>query len=294
MSFHSVEQIATFEQFNLDFDPSSWVRTVNHHFDEVTSIVNVHQPGLYISMIGKCQCQTLNKGMDRQKDYSHNYMVALVDESCPSYMNFPSDSTWQTFSIHLSLDHLEKRSILPELTTNVTHNVPQVRLAEAGPIPVDILQCCEAVWDCELQGFERELFIKAKAQEVLALFLHQHRLKSQATKNIRIDQLNHALNHIQMNLQLDWPLSAVARLAGSNRTYVKQDIKQLLGMSFRDWLRKIRIETAQKRLASSQPITDIAHDIGFKSQAHFATLFKSEVGVTPSEYRQALFIRHSA
>ncbi|MBJ7538094.1 helix-turn-helix transcriptional regulator [Marinomonas transparens] len=294
MSYHSVEDIATFEHFNLGFDARSWVRSVNHRFIEDTLVENISEPGLYISMFGKCQGQTLNDGMDRQRDYSHQYMVTLVDQPCSGHMHFPNNSIWQTLSIMLPLHGRDEQPLVPELRANFPHAVPQIRLAELGPVPRDILRCCEAVWECTFKGFERELFIKAKAQEVLALFLHKRRQQRQAPETLRMTQLGNVLNHIKTHLAQDWPLSAVASLAGSNRTYVKQDIKDLKGVSFREWLKQARLEAAYEQLAGGESITQIAHNVGFRSQAHFATLFKSEVGVTPSEYRQSLLIKHSA
>jgi AraC-like DNA-binding protein len=267
---------------------------VNHQFDKDTSVSNVHQPGICLSMLGKCQAQTLNKGMQSERDLSHHYFVAVVDEACPSHMHFPQNSTWQTLSILLPLEHLHKSSILSDLHTNVPHQVPQIRLAEIGSLPLDILQCCEAVWQCTMKGFERELFIRAKAQEALALFLHQHRQMHEVNATPRVNQLNEILHHVQTNLGQEWSLSSVARLAGSNRTYVKQDIKALIGLSFRDWLKQARIDAARVQLSGEEPIAEIAHNVGFKSQAHFATLFKSELGVTPSEYRQSLSMKNSA
>jgi AraC-like DNA-binding protein len=293
VSYHSVESIATFEHFNLDFDAQSWVRSVNHRFLEDTLVENVSKPGLYISMFGKCQGQTLNNGMDQQRDYSHQYMVTLVDQPCSGHMRFPNNSVWQTLSIMLPLNKLQENSLLPQLHSNFPHAVPQIRLAELGPVPRDILRCCEAVWDCTFKGFERELFIKAKAQEVLALFLHKRRQHHPAPETSRMAQLGNVLSHIKTNLAQDWPLSTVANLAGSNRTYVKQDMKELIGLSFRDWLRQVRLEKACEQLTGNISITEIAHNVGFKSQAHFATLFKSELGVTPSEYRQSLFMKHN-
>lgn len=291
MTYHAVEDIATFEDFNLDVDELSWVRSVNHRFIEDTLVENTNKPGLYISMFGKCQGQTLNDGMDRRRDYSHQYMVTLVDKPCSGHMLFPSNSIWQTLSIMLPLTKLHEKTLLPSLRSNFHHDVPQIKLAELGPVPRDILRCCEAVWDCTFEGFERELFIKAKAQEVLALFLHKRRQPKAILENSRMALLNNVLSHIQTNLSQNWPLSTVASLAGSNRTYVKKDIKELLGVSFSDWLRQVRLEAARELLAGKESITQISHNVGFKSQAHFATLFKSETGVTPSEYRQSLLIQ---
>lgn len=290
MSYLSVENIASFE--HLNFDGQSWVRSVNHRFLEDTLVENITKPGLYISMFGKCQGQTLNNGMDQHRDYSHQYMVVLVDQTCSGHMRFSNNSVWQTLSIMLPLNKLQENSLLPQLQSNFPHAVPQIRLAELGPVPRDILRCCEAIWGCTFEGFERELFIKAKAQEALALFLHKRRQQHTLPTTSRMSRLNHVLNHIQANLAQDWPLSDVANLAGSNRTYVKQDIKALVGVNFRDWLKQVRLEEACKQLTENIPITEIAHNIGFKSQAHFATLFKNELKVTPSEYRQSLLMKY--
>ena len=294
MSQHSLENISTFEHFNLGLDAQSSVRLVNHRFTEDTVIEHIYPPGLYISMLGQCQCETLNEGTDKQRNYNHQYVVALVDQSSTSRIHFAHNSVWQTFAIMLPLNKLNESSILPKQPGNALDAIPNIRFAELGPIPADILRCCEAVWDCAFEGFERELFIKAKAQEVLALFLHKRHEQHQVPATSRITQLSNVLSHIQTNLAQDWSLSSVAHMAGSNRTYVKQDIKELIGISFRDWLKNIRLEAAREQLAGRESITQIAHNVGFKSQAHFATLFKSEVGVTPSEYRQSLSMQRSA
>jgi AraC-like DNA-binding protein len=294
MPLHSLESIATFEHFNLGLDAQSSVRLVNHRFTEDTVVEHIYLPGLYISMLGQCQCETLNEGTDKQRKYNHQYVVALADKSRTSRIHFANNSIWQTFAIMLPLNKLNEGSILLKPPTRDSLAIPNIRFAELGPIPADILRCCEAVWDCAFEGFERELFIKAKAQEVLALFLHKRREQHRVPTNSRITQLSNVLSHIQTNLAQNWSLTSVAHMAGSNRTYVKQDIKTLIGTNFRDWLRSIRLEAAREQLAGNEPITQIAHNVGFKSQAHFATLFKSEVGVTPSEYRQSLSIQRSA
>lgn len=294
MSCRYVESVATFEHFNLDFDAQSSVRILNHRFDEDTVVENLFLPGLYISMLGKCQCQTPHDRVMKQYDYDHQYVVALVDKPSASQLHFSSNSVWQTFSIMLPLGKFNENSILPRSNESFPRDEPSIRSAELGPVPSDILRCCEAVWNCSFEGFERELFIKAKAQEVLALFLHKRREVTQKSHTSRITQLSNVLTHIQTNLAQDWSLSTVASLAGSNRTYVKQDIKELIGINFRDWLKQVRLDAAREQLAGKEPITQIAHNVGFKSQAHFATLFKSELGITPSEYRQSLLIKANA
>ena len=292
MSPCSVNDIQAFEHLPFDSVLNAGVRMCNHQFSEDTLIRHVHEPGLYISMFGVCQGKTLNSGMDQNRDYSHQYMVTVVDQSCSGEMLFQQHSVWQTLSIMLPLESMQEGWQLPEFQANFSHQVPQIRLAELGPIPRDILHCCEAVWSCPLQGAERRLFIQAKAQEALALFIH-HRRQAKTQRTPRSRQLDNALNYIQHHLAEDWSLEALAKLAGSNRTYIKQDIKALLGISFQQWLRGKRLEVACEQLAFKRlSIAEIAINVGFKSQAHFATLFKTEYNVTPSEFRQSLLTSH--
>lgn len=292
MSPCSVADIRAFEHYKLDSELNGAIRLCNHQFSEDTLVCHTHEPGLYISMLGICQGETHNNGMDRSRNYSHQYMVTVVDQPSSGKMLFRRQNTWQTLSIMLPLDSMKDSWRLPEFQTNFSHNVPQIRLAELGPIPRDILQCCEAAWNCPLQGPERILFIRAKAQEALALFIH-HRRQSHHHRSPRAAQLESTLLYIQHHLDEDWSLATLARLAGSNRTYIKQDVKKLLGISFQQWLRCKRIEAACEQLAfENLSIAQIALNVGFKSQAHFATIFKSEHGVSPREYRQSLQPTH--
>ncbi|MDB4837194.1 AraC family transcriptional regulator [Marinomonas sp.] len=292
MLCRTIENVDSFEHLSLDFDSQSCVRVVNNHFAEETVVENYFSPGLYISMLGMCRCETLNGDEYERCDYSYQYIVASVEQGISSKLLFPSNSDWQTFSIMLPLNQFRDYT-LPQLKDVSWSSIREGRLAESGPIPIDILKCCEAVWQCNFEGMERELFIKAKALEVLSLFLHKRHEKTSDPLTLRTTKLSNALNHIQTHLADDWSLSAVARLAGSNPTYVKQDIKNLVGISFGEWLKQVRLESAREQLAMEESITQIAHNIGFKSQAHFATLFKGETGMSPSEYRRSLAIHNT-
>lgn len=293
MSYHCVENATSFEHFKLDFGSQSAVRLINHRFNQDTVVESVYPPGLYISMLGQCQCQLVTQAPEQKRDYNHQYVLALVEKTSESQILFPKNSIWQTFCVMLPLEKLNNHPILNELRESAPQAISHIKFAELGPVPSDILRCCEAAWHCTFIGFERELFIKAKAQEVLALFLNKRREKNSMQLTLRLAQLSKALSQIQADLAQQWTLSTVANLAASNRTYIKQDIKQLSGMSFRDWLKQARIEAARSQLGGSASITQIAHSVGFKSQAHFATLFKNETGITPTQYRQSLLINRT-
>lgn len=51
----------------------------------------------------------------------------------------------------------------------------------------------------------------------------------------------------------------------------------------------LRFEDAVRRLTqSSEPVGDVAHDLGFSAPSHFSRFFRSHLGITPSDYRRAV------
>lgn len=51
----------------------------------------------------------------------------------------------------------------------------------------------------------------------------------------------------------------------------------------------LRFEAAVERLTSGhQPVSDIAHDLGFSAPGHFSRFFRQHLGITPSDYRRTV------
>lgn len=54
-----------------------------------------------------------------------------------------------------------------------------------------------------------------------------------------------------------------------------------------DFVRHIRLLRAQKLINDTdQSLTQIAYSVGFSDPKYFSKVFKREMGVTPSEYRE--------
>jgi len=78
----------------------------------------------------------------------------------------------------------------------------------------------------------------------------------------------------------------LARQAGINEAKLKEGFRELYGNSIHTYIQQFRLEKAKQRLlTTSMPITDITYHIGYSHVTHFTTLFKKEVGVTPTEFR---------
>lgn len=63
-------------------------------------------------------------------------------------------------------------------------------------------------------------------------------------------------------------------------------IKKELGISAQEFIHNKLIDVAKDRIFNhTESISEISYDLGFKYPQHFARLFKSKTGVSPSEYK---------
>ncbi len=99
----------------------------------------------------------------------------------------------------------------------------------------------------------------------------------------------------RMRMRIADPDLSVASIAdefGISTRYVYLVLNRM-GISFGDWVRERRIESAAETLAAttgeSMSISAIAHRWGFADHAHFTRAFRAHLGVTPTEWRRAAF-----
>lgn len=96
-----------------------------------------------------------------------------------------------------------------------------------------------------------------------------------------------ALSYIHLHFSNRLTLDEVAREAHLSSSYFSRLFKSETGLSFSDYLQKIRIDQAKRYLCRKDcSMADVAGQTGFFDQSHFIKMFKQATGVTPGEYRR--------
>lgn len=105
--------------------------------------------------------------------------------------------------------------------------------------------------------------------------------------NSRIDVQRYAIiQYIQDNYR-DVTLSTVAKRFHYSNEYTSRLIKDLMGMTYTDVVRTVRIERSQDFLANTtMTVANIAEAIGYDTPEHYIRQFKKHTGMTPSAYRK--------
>ena len=85
----------------------------------------------------------------------------------------------------------------------------------------------------------------------------------------------------------DLKIDDIADAIGMSRSVLYNKIKQAVGMTPIDFVRHIRIMRACELLQqTNDPLTSIAFEVGFSDPKYFSKVFKKELGIVPSEYRE--------
>jgi AraC family transcriptional regulator len=100
-------------------------------------------------------------------------------------------------------------------------------------------------------------------------------------------RLKRATEYVMANLAEPISLADIAAATGLSRMHFAAQFRVATGLRPHEYLLQRRIERAQELLLSSRlSLVDIALDVGFKTQAHFTTVFSRVVGETPNVWRQ--------
>ncbi|GAA0182734.1 PocR ligand-binding domain-containing protein [Clostridium sediminicola] len=99
-----------------------------------------------------------------------------------------------------------------------------------------------------------------------------------------------AINYINKNYMNNISLDKVSSYVHLNSSYFSTMFKKELGMSFTNYLNKVRIENSKALLSDlNYTILDIAIIVGFDDQSYYSRVFKKLTGKTPKEYRNNSF-----
>jgi AraC-like DNA-binding protein len=156
------------------------------------------------------------------------------------------------------------------------HNLP----GDRGVVPVSKL-LRELILALEVDG-------PADRRTRLALvFADQVTLQHPAAPTIaplrapRLDPIEDALRHDPSDPRT---LEAWAAELGVALRTLARAFWRAARMTFTDYRNQVRLHAALERLARGEPVTTIAHDLGFHSASSFIAMFKRATGVTPKAY----------
>lgn len=109
--------------------------------------------------------------------------------------------------------------------------------------------------------------------------------------DLSTDEYQHviaAINFAEANLHDPPSVADLAEIAEMSAYQLDRRMRRVFGLTTGQWLLKLRIDLAQRRLRTSdESISSIAMQAGYSDQSAFTRQFRRATGMSPRDYRNA-------
>lgn len=165
--------------------------------------------------------------------------------------------------------------------------------AQDSPTAIELFSIFQAVVRELKTGTppESEWSIRGCLHSLAAVMLRQMQCEEKADtrrtrKNNAMMKLFEAMNYIEEHYQEQITVEEVAKLLGYSKTNFCNQFKYATQLSFHKYLNTFRINMACTLLKETgDPVALIAEKVGLPEAKTFCRVFKEQLGMTPTEYR---------
>lgn len=91
---------------------------------------------------------------------------------------------------------------------------------------------------------------------------------------------------LHSNFAESFTLEEIAKIADVHSVHLARVFRERYGCTIGEYVRKLRVEFACRQIKKDIPISEIALSAGFSDQSHLTRTFKTQVGLTPNEYKK--------
>jgi AraC-like DNA-binding protein len=179
----------------------------------------------------------------------------------------------------------------PELRVAVEGDAGMGRIA-SFPIDHRVAALVGDTLDSRLHGELRTVQLAGRLAELVAYaleaMLHQHEARTAVLSRRRdLDLARAAQARLDRDYRRPPNFADLAREIGTSQNKLKSVFKQAFGLTMADYCLERRVREAQQLLMEATlTIAQVAERVGYEHQSSFTAAFRSQVGMSPREYRR--------
>ena len=141
---------------------------------------------------------------------------------------------------------------------------------------------------CE-KTYAWQLAVKSLITELALEAVRGMPRRKQALEGKQVFKLKNILEYVALHYCSDITLQGCADAVGFNSTYLSRYFREHMGITFQEYVKRLRIEQAKWLLMTERiPVTEISYRSGFRDVKTFNKLFKQECGRTPTAFRKSV------
>jgi AraC family transcriptional regulator len=148
----------------------------------------------------------------------------------------------------------------------------------------------EILNDQFLSAERLEFMLQELMLSIVDTYLARRRASSPAWRGSRFadSRIRQAIDLLRTNPNKDVSIDDLAAQVGLSRSRFYDLFQLCTGLSPREYLDKLCVESAIAKLSSGHAkIADVSAELGFSAQSNFTRFFLHQVGIPPSAYRRA-------
>lgn len=136
----------------------------------------------------------------------------------------------------------------------------------------------------DIISIDNEMEITQKSFEIIQIIISEAAVQKKAYSSSNI--VSQAIEYIKNNFKRNITLEEMSQVLNISPYYFSKIFKKSVGINFKEYLIKLKMEHAQKLLIeTNMPIKEIAYEIGFDDPNYFIKAFKKYTGLTPTLVR---------
>lgn len=132
-------------------------------------------------------------------------------------------------------------------------------------------------------------YIYRESRETILVSDHSEMMKNQITefagKQMQLIRKIHQI--IEKNISdPNFSLDIIAEKTFYSTAYISRIFRKQTGKRIIDYINELRISKSKVLLQGGMRVSDVAHEVGFRSLSYFSSFFKKNVGMTPGDYQR--------
>ena len=214
-----------------------------------------------------------------QKELKTNDIFVIFPNQLVEY--YPDENTPWSY-LWVVFEGIQADELVSD--TGITREIPYLHMQRENDVLNNFVKAVDT--------YERKGIIVMECVGYLYIILGILANKSHSVQELTLKQryIKEAIMFIHFNLQFNIAISDIAHNLRVTPNYLSSLFRQTLGLSPKQYLRQYRMERAHKLLQKPKVLVkDVALDVGYKDQLHFAREFKKYWGYSPSQAFKHLF-----
>lgn len=215
--------------------------------------------------------------------------ILLIDKNILHRTTYISDETHERFVLNFSDQHLDpliENNYKQQICDCFNQPLISIQLNRREYIE-DLFQ--KIIYESnQLDEFSNHLLNNYFQELIIFLIRYQKNNASSILPTSITDEIiQNTAKYIRCNYTQNITLDLAASYSNMSTTYFSKKFKHVTGFGFKEYLCKIRLTEASKRLLeTNDSITAIAIECGFSDSNYFGDVFKKLKGISPLQYRK--------